>query len=304
MVRHVRLIVGSFCLISGMTCAMDEQERFAATKAWAADIPAMAADWWQDPAHMAEVIPTLPCFGQVLADKVRACDSVVEVGAGTGTVTRELLNVLSAEARLDVVEYKERSHRRLVANLGHRQDDRFQLHCAAIQHWQPPIEGREYEGLVSTLPRTKLPDTEMQEVCPALAQLIKPGGLYVSVMIGTAEPTTRALFVADYLRMKALHELLRYPRESLRRPSRGILWQWMSRGLDWENAMEGAERGRQDFEQMLSFTKRWEEANFDLISHEVTCRNYFPTHVFVRRKKGGDGQPCGVLEQQGVEGSG
>jgi phospholipid N-methyltransferase len=103
---------------------------------------------------------------------------ILEVGPGTGAVTRRILAAMGPEDQADLVELNDR----FVAHL--RQcidcDPQFQqakgrvrvLHCAVEE--LPP--GGDYDLIISGLPLNNFTPAEVERILHTLAGLLRPGG--------------------------------------------------------------------------------------------------------------------------------
>ncbi len=103
---------------------------------------------------------------------------VLEVGPGTGAVTRRIAALLRPEDRLDLVELNESFVRRLRECLA--REPLFQpiadrtrvLHCAVEEL---PVEPT-YDAIVSGLPLNNFSPLLVERILRGLAGLLKPGG--------------------------------------------------------------------------------------------------------------------------------
>lgn len=102
---------------------------------------------------------------------------VLEVGAGTGAVTRALIPLLGAGSRLDIVE----ANARFAAQL--RQQVRTHASHAEVWVHHQRIEasntGHRYDVIVSGLPWTNFAPDHVEAILGRYAQLLRPGGTLV-----------------------------------------------------------------------------------------------------------------------------
>lgn len=111
--------------------------------------------------------------------KPRQAARILEVGPGTGSVTREILRVLLADDRLDAVEINEH----FVAHLMKRFEEEplFQFHRDQMQVIHADVRDIKGEGLydfiVSGLPLNNFPSDLVRDVFRAYDRLLKPGGI-------------------------------------------------------------------------------------------------------------------------------
>jgi phospholipid N-methyltransferase len=103
---------------------------------------------------------------------------ILEVGPGTGAVTRRIAAQMSAADRLDLVELNDTfvaSLRKALAEETtlQRVADRTQLFHSAVEDL--PDEGG-YDVVISGLPLNNFAATEVEQILAKLAALLKPGG--------------------------------------------------------------------------------------------------------------------------------
>jgi phospholipid N-methyltransferase len=109
-----------------------------------------------NPRQVGAVLPTSRRAVRDMLDlaDVPDADLVVELGAGTGVQTEEILARLKPGARLIALEIDPR----LVEVLKERYDDpRLQVVCDSAENLQDHLDGRTADVLVCALPFTSLP---------------------------------------------------------------------------------------------------------------------------------------------------
>ena len=103
---------------------------------------------------------------------------ILEVGPGTGSVTREIIKRLIPGDRLDAVELNEQFVERLNLLLQH--DPRFHPRRDQVSVIHSPVEQLPGEGvydhIISGLPINNFPVALVREIFRAYIRLIKPGG--------------------------------------------------------------------------------------------------------------------------------
>jgi phospholipid N-methyltransferase len=103
---------------------------------------------------------------------------ILEVGPGTGSVTREILRHLLPDDQLDAVEINAR----FIALLQQRFDRErfFRSHRHQVQIIHAPVEALEgesvYDFIVSGLPLNNFPVAQVREIFHTYDRLLKPGG--------------------------------------------------------------------------------------------------------------------------------
>jgi phosphatidylethanolamine/phosphatidyl-N-methylethanolamine N-methyltransferase len=104
---------------------------------------------------------------------------ILEVGPGTGSVTREILRRLQPGDRLDCVEVNDHFVERLILCLRH--DPRFIPYQSQVNVVHSPVETLEGQGLydhiISGLPLNNFPVDLVREIFNAYNRLLKPGGV-------------------------------------------------------------------------------------------------------------------------------
>jgi len=110
--------------------------------------------------------------------KPREPGRILEVGPGTGSVTREICRLLLPEDRLDAVEVNGRFVALLQRRFDHeplfnRCCDQVELVHAAVEEL---VGDATYDFIVSGLPLNNFPVGQVREIFKAYNRLLKPGG--------------------------------------------------------------------------------------------------------------------------------
>jgi phosphatidylethanolamine/phosphatidyl-N-methylethanolamine N-methyltransferase len=104
---------------------------------------------------------------------------ILEVGPGTGAVTRRIIAAMRAEDRLDLVELNESFVGRLRERL--RTEPLFRAVSDRVRIFHCPVEDlaqdRSYDVIVSGLPLNNFETAEVQRILDALSGLLVPGGI-------------------------------------------------------------------------------------------------------------------------------
>ena len=133
------------------------------------------------PRQMGAVLPTSRTAVRDMLDlaDVPAADLVVELGAGTGVQTGEILARLRPGARLVAVEIDAK----LSALLEKRYagDDRLQVVTDSAENVAAYLDGRRADVLVSAIPFTSLDGKLRQRILDALPALLAPQGVLVLI---------------------------------------------------------------------------------------------------------------------------
>ncbi|MEU0279373.1 methyltransferase domain-containing protein [Streptomyces sp. NPDC006195] len=122
--------------------------------------------------------PLAQALAAPLAERTGRPRAVLEVGAGTGAVSRVLAGLLGPEDTLDLVESNPRFARVLAADL--RADPRFTvlggragLIAAPVQELDPAAR---YDVIVSGLPFTNFRPDEVSDLLARYLTALRPGG--------------------------------------------------------------------------------------------------------------------------------
>jgi phospholipid N-methyltransferase len=174
-------------------------------------------EFLKSPRVVASVIPSSPFLESrvVKAADPATARAVVELGAGTGVITRPLLKALDAEAHLLVIERTEAFARQL-RQIEDRRLDVVHGCASAIgaemnRRGLPPAD-----AVISGIPFSTLPEALAQNIICALYDCLRPGGRFVAYQFSSR--------VAEYARPvmgapQVEHELRNVP------PMRVFVWQ-------------------------------------------------------------------------------
>ncbi|QGQ26793.1 methyltransferase domain-containing protein [Gimesia benthica] len=104
---------------------------------------------------------------------------VLEIGPGTGAVTREIVKQIRPEDSLDLVELNEKFveilHNRFDAERAFQEIKHLtSIHNCPLQEYGV---GEEYDYIVSGLPLNNFPTDLVSEIFQAYFRLLKPGGV-------------------------------------------------------------------------------------------------------------------------------
>ncbi|MFD3324901.1 class I SAM-dependent methyltransferase [Streptomyces sp. NPDC058701] len=137
--------------------------------------------------------------------------NVLEVGAGTGSVTRALIPRLSSGSRLDIVEANPRFAARLrhlvhahphLAGVG----ERVRVHHTYLEQLGT---GHRYDVIVSGLPLTNFTPARVEAIMDRYLDLLEPGGtLTYFVYRGTRYARSLTATRAETVRHRGVEEVL------------------------------------------------------------------------------------------------
>ncbi len=127
------------------------------------------------PRQVGAVLPTSRSAVRAMLDlaDVPAARLVVELGAGTGVATRELLARLGPDARLVAVEIDPRLARLLTERFD---DPRLQVVCDSAEDVRSHLDGDRADVLVSMLPFTSLDTGLRHRLLDELPRALRPDG--------------------------------------------------------------------------------------------------------------------------------
>lgn len=149
--------------------------------------------WLRDPTKTASVVPSGRQLAQrMVAQLPKPCTRVVEIGAGTGVFTRELLESGIEPAKLLVVEINPE-----LAEFLRERFPGVAIACAdargldglAAQHWS--LGEREVDAVVSGLGLLSMSSELRCEILRAGFKALRDGGRFIQFTYGPASPVRR-----------------------------------------------------------------------------------------------------------------
>ena len=133
-----------------------------------------------NPRQVGAVLPTSRSAVRDMLDlaELRGADLVVELGAGTGSQTGEILSRLRPDARLLALEIDQA----LADLLAARYDDpRLQIVCGSAEHLEDHLDGRRADVVVCALPFTSLEQPLRRRILDQLPRALSPRGSVVVI---------------------------------------------------------------------------------------------------------------------------
>lgn len=107
---------------------------------------------------------------------------VVELGAGTGAYTEEVLKRLRPDARFLAFEIDPD----LVSTLSGRLDDpRLQVIHGSAESVEEHLDGEKVDVIVSAIPFTSLPGPVKKNIFAEIRRILAPGGVMVAIQYST-----------------------------------------------------------------------------------------------------------------------
>jgi len=179
--------------------------------------------------HTGSVLPSGRFLSAALARYVRSIQGpkrILEVGPGTGVVTRAIIKRTSRGDRLDLVELNDRFVEILNGRIA--TDRKFQKPGVAVQVFHAPVESLQveqpYDLIVSGLPLNNFDVPLIETIFGAFERLCKPGGIVSFFEYAGVRPA-RALVGQgkERERFRDIHRLLR---DKLRKHEIRREWIW------------------------------------------------------------------------------
>lgn len=238
-------------------------------KAYFVDLGHMVKACFRDQAHTAALTPGSPWLVHNIARYVPTdVDvNVLEVGAGPGSVTREIMKRMNENSYLDVVEYDKELFDALCENLGTLKDDadgRVVFYHSAIEDWESPEETEgQYDVIISTIPRTQLPLAVMKEILARYDRMLKPGGIIVSETLGGAHQFTLVRKKVHALWLEGISKVMPF----------------------YAKKAEEAQRALAEYRALIRYIEQWEREKFTILGDDLTYLNAPPVYVIGLKKK-------------------
>ena len=128
------------------------------------------------------VLPSSRFLARAMIDPLKRCDRpvrILEVGPGTGAVTREIVRMMGYADWLDLVEingsFTDLLKSRFQQNSAYcRVAHQCELHTCPVQEFRSE---EPYDYIISGLPLNNFPTDLVQEIFEAYFRLLAPGGV-------------------------------------------------------------------------------------------------------------------------------
>ncbi len=158
-----------------------------------------------NPRQVGAILPTSRLAVRDMLDlgDVPAADLVVELGAGTGSLTGEILARMGPDARLVALEIDPR----LAKLLQERFDDpRLQVVCDSAENLQRHLDGSKADVLVCALPFTSLEPGLRRRILESLPGALGPDGVALVIQYSPLiQSELRRLFPSVRRRLSPLN---------------------------------------------------------------------------------------------------
>ena len=187
------------------------------------------------------ILPSSRSLGRALARYVGRQDHpqrILEVGPGTGAVTRWILARMRPEDHLDLVELNER----FVARLRERfaSEPTFRRFHDQVQIFHVPVQempdGQQYDLVISGLPLNNFQVNEVHAILEKMIALLRPGGmLSFFEYIGIRRLRSLVADRADRARLQGIESLFNklFQQAEIRRD-----WIWLNLPPAWVHHLQ------------------------------------------------------------------
>lgn len=145
--------------------------------------------------EVGSVVPSSPFLVKKMLSKVDfdSARLVVELGPGTGPLTKEILKRLHPEGRLIVVESNE-TFCSILRNIG---DSRLRIECASAEELTRVLGGERADAIVSGLPLAVIDRKTARNILEAVKECLTPGGVFVQFQYSLTSKKLLKTFFTD-----------------------------------------------------------------------------------------------------------
>lgn len=167
--------------------------------------------------EIGQLVPSSRVLAKRLSRAVDMVDGprrILEVGAGTGSVTKELLREMEEDDSLVVCEINPRLLEILKEELSENPRyqplvDRVEFHTMSVQDLAMIFEEQSFDCIVSSLPFTNFTPEIVTEILDLYEWLVKPGGtLSFYEYVGLRKVGQVFRSEEDRVRVRRVHEVL------------------------------------------------------------------------------------------------
>ena len=158
-------------------------------KSYVWDMGLFFKSWFNSPKQMGTVFPSSSITGKKIASLVKdtANSRVIELGAGTGQVTDELVAMDIPSEHFVAIEYDSNLYKELLKK--HPKGVNLLNIDAAdmLEHLPKEFIGQT-DYMISTLPLIPLGKEKLQKIIDVVFKILKPGGVFVQVTLSPLKP--------------------------------------------------------------------------------------------------------------------
>ncbi len=145
--------------------------------------------WFDSPKRMGALFPSFARTGKILASLIKDKQNarVVELGAGTGQVTDQIIASGIDMAKFATIEFDQK----FCAELRRKHPvglNLFNIDAATMAEKLPADFVGKTDYIISTLPLITLGEAKAKEVIEAVFKVLKPGGVYIQITFSPLKP--------------------------------------------------------------------------------------------------------------------
>ena len=145
--------------------------------------------WFDSPKRMGALFPSFARTGKMLASIIKDPHNsrVVELRAGTGQVTDQIVNAGVDLNKFATIEFDEK----FCAEIQKKHSNGlriFNIDAAAMVEKLPSEFVGNTDYIISTLPLITLGQAKAKDVIEAVFKMLKPGGVYIQITFSPLKP--------------------------------------------------------------------------------------------------------------------
>lgn len=149
----------------------------------------------QNPGEIGSVLPSSAHLAEAMTEQLRQLPprnrSILEVGAGTGAITEHLVQELTKNDTLDIIELAPEFCE--ILNKKYSNHPNVHIHCCSVLEWSPE---NPYDAIISSLPINALDHSLVAEILAKFLEIGKPG-CTISYYEYAALPALKNLFTKE-----------------------------------------------------------------------------------------------------------
>lgn len=145
--------------------------------------------WFSSPKQMGTLFPSTSKTSQKIANLIKDAENVnvVELGAGTGQVTEQIITRGVLPENFATVEYDTGFCKELAKRFPQIQT-LLNIDAANVLDYLPKKFIGNTDYLISTLPLIMLGEKKSQEIVNAIFKVLKPNGVFIQVTLSPFKP--------------------------------------------------------------------------------------------------------------------
>lgn len=152
---------------------------------------AILREFIRHPNQIAALSESSPALANTIIENMLKRNSdqqlnILELGFGTGPVTRQIIENMEQADYLDAIEFEEKFYKLVQAQIKEKytQDNltNVHLHRADFSQWNPSTI-KTYDIIICTIPFTRLPKATLDQIFKKINELLKPGGSFTFISI-------------------------------------------------------------------------------------------------------------------------